>query len=305
MADVCGSAARRSVGMILVTGATGNVGRHVVSLLVSAGVAVRALTHAPEAAGLPTGVQVACGGVSDPQAVRRAADGAGAAFVVWPLGSAERAAAVLEALAGRVRRVVYLSSLGVRGGSRRQANQIDQMHADVEDLIERSGVGWTFLRKVTVNTGGHAVRVVMAARDLILLTGVTCWPGGFRQQLIQVNRGCRLPGQSRRTAPSSSKVGGLRSKTSCDNCWLWMLICGTCATSWRWQRSSASPAPPGGCTSLSPRSASRSRAWKPRSGRSCWPATAARSSSPRPVLPCWTSPGGCWSTGTRAWPQSP
>lgn len=46
---------------ILVTGATGNIGRHLVSLLAEAGVAVRALTRDPGRAGLPGGVEVARG----------------------------------------------------------------------------------------------------------------------------------------------------------------------------------------------------------------------------------------------------
>lgn len=40
---------------ILVTGATGTVGRHVVGHLAGAGVDVRALTRRPETAGLPGG----------------------------------------------------------------------------------------------------------------------------------------------------------------------------------------------------------------------------------------------------------
>src|SRR5438270_4040897 len=43
---------------IVVTGATGNVGRPLVSQLVAAGAQVRALTRSPEAAGFPDGVEV-------------------------------------------------------------------------------------------------------------------------------------------------------------------------------------------------------------------------------------------------------
>jgi uncharacterized protein YbjT (DUF2867 family) len=44
--------------VILVTGATGDVGRHVVSELLAAGAAVRAVTRDPDAAGLPGGTEV-------------------------------------------------------------------------------------------------------------------------------------------------------------------------------------------------------------------------------------------------------
>lgn len=51
---------------ILVTGATGLVGRHVVGQLVQAGELVRALTRNPANAGLPEGVEVFQGDLLDP-----------------------------------------------------------------------------------------------------------------------------------------------------------------------------------------------------------------------------------------------
>lgn len=45
-------------GVMLVTGATGNVGRQVVSQLLGTGATVRALTRAPDAADLPGGVDI-------------------------------------------------------------------------------------------------------------------------------------------------------------------------------------------------------------------------------------------------------
>ncbi len=53
--------------MILLTGATGNVGRHVVVQLLGTGAAVRALTRNPEPAGLPG--DVVRGDLSDPDAL--------------------------------------------------------------------------------------------------------------------------------------------------------------------------------------------------------------------------------------------
>ena len=44
--------------MILVTGATGNVGREVVNLLLEDGQTVRAITRNPTTAALPSGVHV-------------------------------------------------------------------------------------------------------------------------------------------------------------------------------------------------------------------------------------------------------
>lgn len=52
---------------ILVTGATGNVGRHVVNKLVQSGQHVRALSHNPAAANLPEGVEVVYGDLTEPE----------------------------------------------------------------------------------------------------------------------------------------------------------------------------------------------------------------------------------------------
>lgn len=60
-------------GPVLVTGATGSIGPHVVRALVDAGVAVRVLVR--DAAAAPAGVDVSVGDLRDPEAVRRAVAG--------------------------------------------------------------------------------------------------------------------------------------------------------------------------------------------------------------------------------------
>jgi uncharacterized protein YbjT (DUF2867 family) len=68
--------------VILVTGATGNVGRQVVSQLLVTGVAVRALARNPDSAGLPDGVEVVRGGLTAPDALDACLDGVEAVFLV-------------------------------------------------------------------------------------------------------------------------------------------------------------------------------------------------------------------------------
>ena len=51
---------------ILVTGATGNVGRQVVSQLLATDVQVRAMARSPESADLPRQVEVVRGDLTDP-----------------------------------------------------------------------------------------------------------------------------------------------------------------------------------------------------------------------------------------------
>ncbi|GAA4635959.1 NAD(P)H-binding protein [Actinoallomurus vinaceus] len=147
--------------MILVTGATGNVGRHLVTRLLAADVPVRALTRDPGAADLPEGVEAVAGDLADPESLEGALKGVESVFLVWPSLTAEEAPGVIEAIGRHARRVVYLSSLGVDDGAERQADLINQFHADMERLMEKSGLEQTFLRAGTfaANSLGWAEQV--------------------------------------------------------------------------------------------------------------------------------------------------
>src|ERR1035441_3814444 len=70
--------------MILVTGATGNVGRNVVSQLIAAGQDVRAVTRDPATARFPEGIDVVTGDFRQPQTLAAALDGVKQAFL-FPL----------------------------------------------------------------------------------------------------------------------------------------------------------------------------------------------------------------------------
>jgi uncharacterized protein YbjT (DUF2867 family) len=147
--------------MILVTGSTGNVGRHVVSQLLDEGAAVRALARNPDSADLPEGVEVVRGDLSVPDSLEAGLDGVEAVFLVWPFGTAEAAPAVLDAVTKHARRIVYLSSMGIRDDLEQQADPINGFHADLEHVIERSGLEWTFLRPsgFATNTLGWARQI--------------------------------------------------------------------------------------------------------------------------------------------------
>ncbi|PRB14886.1 NAD(P)H-binding protein [Microbacterium sp. MYb62] len=69
---------------ILVSGATGTVGRHIVSQLVERGESVRALSRDPQRANLPAGVDVVRGDLTDVEAFGRAVDGcSGVHFITF------------------------------------------------------------------------------------------------------------------------------------------------------------------------------------------------------------------------------
>ncbi|MFC9235287.1 NAD(P)H-binding protein [Streptomyces decoyicus] len=145
----------------LVTGATGNVGRRVVQLLAARGSTVRALTRNPDAAELPEGVEVTGGDLSDPDTLEGALTGTDTVFLVWPFLTTGGAPAVLETMARHARRIVYLSSSGVNEHAERQTDPIHQLHADMERLIEKSGLAWTVLRSDTIasNARGWAEQI--------------------------------------------------------------------------------------------------------------------------------------------------
>src|SRR5262245_20869692 len=110
---------------ILVTGATGNVGRHLVALLADEGADVRAVSRNPSAAKLPPGVDVVPGDTLDPVSLEPAlAGGVEAVFLLWPAMSGAGVEPVVEAIARHAKRVVYLSALGAAG-----------FYADIEHLI--------------------------------------------------------------------------------------------------------------------------------------------------------------------------
>jgi uncharacterized protein YbjT (DUF2867 family) len=132
---------------VLVTGATGRVGRAVVDLLLNAEVPVRALTRRAEAAStLPAGVEVVTGDLTAPESLDAALRGVRAVFLVWTAPPAT-VPAVVERLATHARRVVFLSSPHrTPHPFFRQPNPMAVLHADIERLIAAAGLESTIIR---------------------------------------------------------------------------------------------------------------------------------------------------------------
>ncbi|TXS47745.1 NAD-dependent epimerase/dehydratase family protein [Streptomyces sp. t39] len=132
---------------MLVTGATGRIGRGVIGELLGAGVPVRALTRrAAPAAALPAGVDVVTGDLTVPASLDRALRGTGAVFLLWTAPPAA-APATVERLAAHGRRVVLLSSPHrTPHPFFQQPNPMAALHAGIERLVAAAGIEATVVR---------------------------------------------------------------------------------------------------------------------------------------------------------------
>jgi uncharacterized protein YbjT (DUF2867 family) len=131
---------------ILVTGATGNVGRQVVQQLINRGADVRALVRNPETANLPASVRIVQGDLLDVDSLRSALDGVSTLFLLNAVVPDEFTQALIALNLAReagIERIVYLSVI----------------HSDlysnvphfagkygVERMIEQMGLNATILR---------------------------------------------------------------------------------------------------------------------------------------------------------------
>jgi len=156
---------------ILVTGATGNVGRPLVASLLAGGARVRALTRDPAAAGFPPGVAVAGGDYAAPGILVEAVRGADAVFV--NIGALrEHAGELIAAARGAgVSKIVMLSSIAVRDEGD-QVLSLGRQHKAVEDAVKAAGVDWTILR-----CGGFATNTLTWAAS-VRAEGVVRFPYG-------------------------------------------------------------------------------------------------------------------------------
>ncbi|WP_433430166.1 NAD(P)H-binding protein [Nonomuraea sp. CA-141351] len=132
---------------ILVTGATGALGRPLVELLVAEGAAVRAVSRAPHDAGLPAGVQVVEGDPSRPGTLARHLDGVTAVFLHSRVigESADELLALAEE--GGATRVVALSATNVDDPLDEQPSRYrGDRNKESEAAAIASGLSWTSLR---------------------------------------------------------------------------------------------------------------------------------------------------------------
>ena len=128
---------------IVITGATGNVGRPLVAELATAGARVRAVTRTPQTAEFPRGVEVV-GSVAD------ALSGATAVFLnsralgpeTWDLPDV-----VDQSVRAGVTKLVALSAINADDDFSRQPSRVrGDRNKEVEELAVDSGLAWVSLR---------------------------------------------------------------------------------------------------------------------------------------------------------------
>ncbi|PQJ26915.1 hypothetical protein BSZ35_18485 [Salinibacter sp. 10B] len=132
--------------MILVTGATGTIGRRVLRLLSERGIPTRALSRNPSQGETLPHVEWAEADLGEPETLPSVFDGANRLFILTgnarSMTRLQKNAIDAAANAG-VEHVVKLSARGADPGSK---SAIGQWHHEVETYLKAAGPTWTMLR---------------------------------------------------------------------------------------------------------------------------------------------------------------
>ncbi|CAN5287034.1 NmrA/HSCARG family protein [soil metagenome] len=159
---------------ILVIGATGRVGRHVVQQLVNRGASIRVLTRDPSKASFPDGVEVAQGELLDIDALRAAFTGVRTLFLLNAVTGDEFTQAIITLNIAReagVDRVVYLSVLHAD-----RAVNVPHfaVKSGAERMLEAMGFSATILRP------SYFIDNELMIKDVIFNHGVYPMPIGSK-----------------------------------------------------------------------------------------------------------------------------
>lgn len=159
---------------ILVTGATGRVGRHVVQQLVKRGADLRVLSRNPAKADVPSGVEVVKGDLLDIDSLRTAFSGVNTLFLLNAVTGDEFTQALITLNIAResgVDRIVYLSVINAD-------RFVNVPHFAVkfgaERMIEQIGFSATILRP------SYFIDNDLTIKDVIINHGVYPMPIGNR-----------------------------------------------------------------------------------------------------------------------------
>jgi uncharacterized protein YbjT (DUF2867 family) len=141
-----------SVPSVLITGATGKTGKLLARELLRRGVHVRAGSRSVESARkLLPGVEVVAMDYRLPETVRAAMKGMSRVYLVTPGGSEQVEQAWIAVEAARQAGVEHITKLGSLQPGRGPVIQVERWCRLTEEMVERSGIGWTHLRPTWFN----------------------------------------------------------------------------------------------------------------------------------------------------------
>lgn len=131
---------------ILIIGATGNIGRQVITQLLAANARVRALTRHPEAADFPAEVEIVRGDLAAPETLDAALTGVDKAFLLWTAPPTAVAAAIERIARYAPHLVLFTAPHQTPHPFFQQPNPIATLHKELERRVLEAGLRCTILR---------------------------------------------------------------------------------------------------------------------------------------------------------------
>ncbi|WP_328409336.1 NAD(P)H-binding protein [Nocardia sp. NBC_00403] len=182
--------------MILVTGATGNIGTELVAQLSDSGKRVRALVRDPQRATLPAGVEAVVGDLNQPESMAEALDGVDGMFLMP--GYAGMHELLARAKKAGVQQVALLS--GGSAALEDMGNAVSRYMTQSERDVRESGLAWTFLRPRSFMSNALRWLPQLAVGDVV------------RAQFSEVRVAAIDPGDIAAVAAAALTGGGLEGR---------------------------------------------------------------------------------------------
>lgn len=207
--------------MILITGASGTIGTHLLELLDPSAESIRAMTRDPDRLRAPAGIDVVPGDLARPETLPGALTGVRAIFALTAPGAqvADHDLALIGAASDAgVEHIVKLSAIDSSDAEDPQDYEIGSFHARGERTLRDSGLAWTILRPSSFasnalrwadvirsgepipNLTGTAVQGVVDPRDVAAVAAAALTSDNYDQQV------CVLTGPGLLSVPDQARV---------------------------------------------------------------------------------------------------